>query len=170
MIQRNDLATKALVKTVEDGGFEPTRKPVTLCLGSSSMIAKNATKRQSALKRSRSSLPGSFDMGDFLKASVQVEETIAFPAVEWPSLDDIDGDCSCDDDNSYSTTQYPSLLTRSRDDRDEDEDCDDFFDYESSRRKRQCRGLTRCNRSCNFSSLWQMSATSERHGSAGSLS
>lgn len=159
MIQRNDLATKALVKTVEEGGFEPTNnKPVTLsCLGaSSSMLSNSATKR--------SSLLGSFDMGDFLKASEQVEETIGFPSVEWPSLDDADSDCSSDDDNSYSTQ---SPLTRSRDDRNNDEE---YFNHQTNRRKRQCRGLTRCSRSCDLSSLWKLSASSERAGSFGSLS
>uniref|UniRef100_A0A7S4ASP3 Uncharacterized protein n=1 Tax=Pseudo-nitzschia australis TaxID=44445 RepID=A0A7S4ASP3_9STRA len=164
MIQRNDLATKALVKIMEDGGFEPTMAPGPLsCLGASTIPNDNATKRSSPLKRSRSSFSGSFDMRDVLKASEQVEETIAFPSVEWPSLDDADSD----DDNSYN---IQSSLTRSRDDRDDDEEFDDYFSTQTLRRKRQCRGLTRCNRSCNLSSLLELSAGSERRGSSGSLS
>ena len=39
-----------------------------------------------SLKRSRSMTVGlfdNFDMGDFAKASKQIEESIAFPAIEW---------------------------------------------------------------------------------------
>eukprot|EP00537_Pseudo-nitzschia_pungens_P001448 CAMPEP_0172356940 /NCGR_PEP_ID=MMETSP1060-20121228/1304_1 /TAXON_ID=37318 /ORGANISM="Pseudo-nitzschia pungens, Strain cf. cingulata" /LENGTH=168 /DNA_ID=CAMNT_0013077339 /DNA_START=52 /DNA_END=558 /DNA_ORIENTATION=+ len=168
MIQRNDLATKALVKTMEDGGFQPTLKSVSLsCFGTTSMLSSGATKRSSPMKRSLPSCSGPFDMGDFLKASEQVEETIAFPSIQWPSLDDEDSDLSSDDDTSYSA-QSQSSLTRSREDRDEDDDYESFSSLSS--RKRQCRGLTRCHRSCNLSSLWNMSAPSERRGSTGSLS
>lgn len=158
MIQRNDLATKALMKTMDEGGFELKKKPLTLTLiDSSSMLNDDSSMRSAPLKRSRSSLSGSFDMGEFIKASEQVEETIAFPAVEWPSFDDDD------DDSSYNI--QPSLMSK---DEDDDED-DDFFSHRSPR-KRQCRGLTRCNRSCNLSSLWKMGSTSQRRGSNGSLS
>lgn len=159
MIQRNDydFATKAL-KSIENAGLEeqPSRKLATmsypgagkmLCGGNSSTTN---TTRSSPLKRlrSRSTVSGSFDMGDFLKASQQVEETIAFPAIEWPSFDD--------DDSSVA-----SSVTK-----DDDEE-EDYFQHS---RKRQCRGLVRCDRSCNLSSLWEIAKLSERSGSNGSLS
>lgn len=154
MIQRNDLATKALKSAMTDGGFEPQKK-------ASSLTRDNDTTVRSALKRSRSSISGSFDMGEFMKASEQVEESISFPAVEWPSLDELDN--GYDDENSFNIQ-----LSMSGDDENEDED-DDCFHIRSPR-KRQCRGLIRCTRSCNLSSLWKLSSTSQRRGSNGSLS
>jgi hypothetical protein len=46
------------------------------------------------LKRSRSTMGSfeSFDMSDFAKASQQVEESIAFPTIEWPDIDDSEED------------------------------------------------------------------------------
>jgi|Transcript_11144 hypothetical protein len=167
MIQRNDFATKAL-KMMEAGRFDK-KTTTTIVNGSASSMLSNSTsstKRSGLMKRSRSSrsvVSGSFDMGDFLKASQQVEDTIAFPAIEWPSFDD-DDDSSSDDDNSYS---FASPLTRKREGREEDEEEEDNFGYQSQR-KRQCRGLTRCDRSCNLSSLWEV--PTERRGSNGSLS
>lgn len=35
---------------------------------------------------------GSFDMTSFVEASQQVEDSIAFPTLEWPSLDGDDDD------------------------------------------------------------------------------
>jgi len=166
MIQRSDFATKAL-KTTEDGGFEQSRKrSTTSCRSASSMLSSSRSSTiTSGAKRSAPS-SGSFDMGEFLKASQQVEDTIAFPTIEWPSFDDDydSSSSSSDDDNSYSMR---SLSTRTREEREEDDD--DFFQQQSPR-KRQCRGLIRCDRSCNLSSLWEMAASSERHGSNGSLS
>jgi hypothetical protein len=166
MIQLNDydFATKAL-KSIENVGLEqqPSRKLATmsypgagkmLCGGNSSTTT---TTRTSPLKRSRSrsAVSGSFDMGEFLKASQQVEETIAFPAIEWPSFDD--------DDSSSDTYSVASSVTKEDDDEEEE-------DYFQQSRKRQCRGLVRCNRSCNLSSLWEIANRSERCGSNGSLS
>eukprot|EP00536_Pseudo-nitzschia_multiseries_P010759 jgi/Psemu1/307567/fgenesh1_kg.338_\ len=108
-------------------------------------------------------------MEDFLKASEAVEETIAFPTIEWPSLDDIDNDSSSSDDDTNYSSLSQSSLTRPRDDERDDDDDYESMNFQHSR-KRQCRGLTRCNRSCNLSSLWKLSATSERRGSTGSLS
>merc|ERR1719223_561570 len=145
MIQlNNDLATKALM-SIENGGLEmadPSRKRATMSFPSSSAD----TQRSATLKRSRSFSPselsGSFNMGEFLKASQQVEETIAFPAIEWPSFDD-------DDDDNSSDASSLTSARELRQDVEEDEE-EDFF---QGRRKRQCRGLTRCSRSCNLSSL-----------------
>jgi len=163
MIQlNNDFASKAL-NSFENGDLEkPTRQRLTI-----SSSSTNNTKRSALLKRSRSrpaisgSISSSFDMGDFLKASQQVEDTLAFPTIEWPSFDD--DDSSSDDDNSYSVA---SSLTRPREDIDDDED----EDYFQNPRKRTCRGLTRCDRSCNLTSLWEIATLSERCGSNGSLS
>jgi len=170
MIQlNNDLTTKAL-KSIESVDFEQSmRKRATMSFpsGSSMLSSSTETKRSVPLKRSRSrsALAGSFDMGDFLKASQQVEDTIAFPAIEWPSFDDDDISSSDDDNNSAA-----SSLTRQRqvgEDLDDDDD-EDFF--HQSPRKRPCRGLTRCDRSGNLTSLWELAIRSERHGSNGSLS
>lgn len=166
MIQlNNDLATKALM-SIENGGLEmaePSRKRATMSLSSSA-----DTQRSAPLKRSRSfsrsALSGSFNMGEFLKASQKVEETIAFPAIEWPSLDDDDDDSSSD---ASSLTSPRELRQDVEDDDDDDDEEEDFF---QGRRKRQCRGLTRCNRSCNLSSLCEHSNRSERRGSNGSMS
>jgi hypothetical protein len=48
------------------------------------MIATNT------LKRSRGAIGSfeSFDMSAFVEASQQVEDSIAFPSIEWPVLDD----------------------------------------------------------------------------------
>jgi len=165
MIQRtNDLATQALM-IIENGGLQQKKRASMTYPSATAMLSSNA-KQSSAMKRSRSALSRSFDMGDFLKASEQVEETIAFPTIEWPSFDD--DYSSSDEENSFNVA---SSLTRPReeynnhaDDDDEDED------FSVNPRKRQCRGLTRCDRSCNLSSLWEISNRSERRGSNGSLS
>jgi hypothetical protein len=84
------------------------------------MIATNA------LKRSRGGAIGSFenfDMSAFVEASQQVEDSIAFPSIEWPALDD-----SKEDD--YSSPDLAPVLA-----------------------KRQCRGLVRSKNSSNLSSL-----------------
>jgi len=159
MIQRNEFgATKAL-QVFESSSMSEHKERTN-----SPMIKSFTTTNTSSMKRSRSSASSSFDMGDFIKASQQVEETIAFPTIEWPSLDsddDDDSSSSCDDsDFSFSRT--------TKNDNDDDED-DDFFQQQPIR-KRQCRGLSRCDRSCNLSSLYEMAITSERRGSNGSLS
>jgi hypothetical protein len=80
----------------------------------------------SSLKRSRQ---GAFDMSSVLEASKQVEDSIAFPVIEWPSFEDDDNDTEKDhdDDENYCFSIPPS--------------------------KRQCRGLIRCSRSTNLSTL-----------------
>ena len=98
-------------------------------------------KPSKGMKRSLA-LSGSFDMSEFLKASQQVEDSISFPSIEWPSIDD-------------------------ESDNESDEEC-----YDTRSSKRQCRGLVRCGRSSNLSSMTDMTShhTTERRGSSGSLS
>jgi hypothetical protein len=166
MIQRNDydFATKAL-KSIENEGLEqPSRKLATMSYpGAGNMLCGGSTSNTTPyapLKRSRCVVSESFDMGEFLKASQEVEETIAFPTIEWPSFDD--------DDSSSDTYSVASSVTSPNEEReDDDEEEEDYF---QNSRKRQCRGLVRCDRSCNLSSLWEMANRSERCGSNGSLS
>ena len=101
-------------------------------------------------------------MGEFLKASQQVQDTITFPAIEWPSFDD--------DDSSSDSDSATASLTRPREHLEEIDDDEDEDDYCHGRPKRQCRGLTRSGRSCNLSSLIDVANRSQRHGSNGSLS
>ena len=166
MIQRNEFgATKAL-QVFESSSMSEHKARTSLPMINS--ITTTTTTNASSMKRSRSSASSSaFDMGDFMKASQQVEETIAFPTIEWPSLDyddNSDDSSSSDDSDSFSF----SRITKDNDD-DDDSENDDFFQQQPSR-KRLCRGLTRCDRSCNLSSLFEMAITSERRGSNGSLS
>lgn len=167
MIHRNnDFATQAL-KSIENEEFnQPSRKRVMMIYPSTGNSSADI-QRCAPLKRSRSrpTLSATFDMGEFLKASEQVEETIAFPKIEWPSFND-DESNSSDGDDSYTTA---SSLARPSEAHEEIDDEDDE-DFNQNRRKRQCRGLTRCSRSCNLSSLWELGNSSERHGSNGSLS
>eukprot|EP00535_Pseudo-nitzschia_heimii_P002739 CAMPEP_0197183678 /NCGR_PEP_ID=MMETSP1423-20130617/7965_1 /TAXON_ID=476441 /ORGANISM="Pseudo-nitzschia heimii, Strain UNC1101" /LENGTH=175 /DNA_ID=CAMNT_0042634279 /DNA_START=36 /DNA_END=563 /DNA_ORIENTATION=+ len=175
MIHRNnDLATKALKMIEHEGMNQPSRKRVAMNYASAGDVrcSNSSDKRQSApLKRSRSrsALSASFDMKDFLRASEEVEETIAFPTIEWPSFDDDDDSSSSDGENSYGIASMSSRRTEEREDINirDDEDDESFDQYP---RKRQCRGLTRCSKSCNLSSLWDISNRSERRGSNGSLS
>jgi len=109
-------------------------------------------------------------MGDFIKASQQIEETIAFPSIEWPSFDDDDSDDSSSSSSNNSISGYNNSSSRSRATTLENEDDEGEYGFSSSPRKRQCRGLIRCDRSCNLTSLWEMAITSERSGSNGSLS
>jgi len=160
MIQRNEFgATKAL-QVFESSSMSEHKERTN-----SPMIKSFTTTNTSSMKRSRSSASSSFDMGDFIKASQQVEETIAFPTIEWPSLD---YDDNSDDSSSSDDSDSFSFSRTTKDDDDDSEDYD-FFQQQPSR-KRQCRGLTRCDRSCNLSSLFEMAITSERRGSNGSLS
>ena len=157
MIQRNEFgATKAL-QVFESSSMSEHKERTNLPM----INSITTTTKTSSMKRSRPSVSSAFDMGDFIKASQQVEETIAFPTIEWPSLDyddNSDDSSSSDDSDSFSF----SRITK-------DDDDDDFFQQQPSR-KRLCRGLTRCDRSCNLSSLFEMAITSERRGSNGSLS
>ena len=157
MIQiNNGLATKALM-SIENGEHVSRKRPSTGCESAD-------TQRSAPLKRTRSRFTsGSFDMGDFLKASAKVEETITFPAIEWPSFDDDEVSSSDSDSATFS-------LTMPRDQREDIEDDDDEEAFSQCRRKRQCRGLTRSGRSCNLLGLIDASCKSERRGSNGSLS
>jgi hypothetical protein len=111
--------------------FEAERR---LSIGSNEGLA---TSSSSSLKRSRTVTPGSFDMSEFIEASKQVEDSIAFPVIEWPAFDDDeDGD---DSDGESFCVPRPS--------------------------KRRCKGLVRCNRSSNLSTLTPSSSSS----SSGSL-
>ncbi len=161
----NDLATKALMSVGNGGMEQPTRKRAAVGYPSVVGVSSTDTQRSAPLKRTRSrfALSGSFDMGEFLKASQQVEETIAFPAIEWPSFDD-DDSSSSDSDSAATSLATPRVYSQVFDD-DEDEE-----DYDLCRRKRQCRGLTRSDRSCNLSSLIDIANHAERRGSNGSLS
>lgn len=115
-----------------------------------------------SLKRSRSR--SSFDMRDFLQASQQVEETIAvFPAaIEWTttSFDDTDSD-DTSSTGSSSDSDNSSTRSCSRSDEGEYDDSDCLSTSSPRRRKRHCRGLRRCDRSCNLTSLWEMAMTAE---------
>jgi hypothetical protein len=168
MIQCNEFgATKAL-QVFESSPSRltnnHTKRTASPMINSITTNTNTSSMKRSRPSSSSSSSSSSFDMRDFIKASQQVEETIAFPTIEWPSLDyddDDDSSSSCDDsDFSFSRT--------TKNDNDDDED-DDFFQQQPIR-KRQCRGLSRCDRSCNLSSLYEMAITSERRGSNGSLS
>merc|ERR1719410_693995 len=114
MIHRNsnnDLATQALKSIENEDLNQLSRKRATMSYpstGNNLCSSSPGMQQSSSLKRSLSMVSRSFDMGEFLKASEQVEETIAFPAIEWPSFDD-DDSSSCDGDNSYSNK---SFLTR----------------------------------------------------------
>jgi hypothetical protein len=113
------------------------------------------SQNKTSLKRPRH---GAFDMSVVLEASKEVEDSIAFPVIEWPSLDN-------DDKNS---------------EKDDDEDDDAAFCFSTSPAKRQCRGLVRCRRSSNLSALTRNSSNHsdpaivamnsvQRRGSNGSL-
>lgn len=101
-------------------------------------------RKSNCMKRSRDE---PFDMSAFLEASQQIEDSIAFPVIEWPSFDD---NSDSDDDASFCYAP-PS--------------------------KRHCKGLVRCNRSSNLSTLTATSMSStdidhnsvQRQGSNGSL-
>jgi hypothetical protein len=148
--QQQDFATQALLERTLKGSTSIVDEPIheTQKQGASLMLRSMISQSTStSMKRSRS-LSGSFDMSDFLKVSQQVEDSIAFPSIEWPTLSD-----DTDDE--------------------EDNDSEDEFGTFSSRpNKRHCRGLVRCNRSSNLSSLVDMEShrTPERRGSSGSLS
>jgi len=173
MLQPDTFATKALQRIMYEPSSSSFQKK-----RASPMISINNTMQRSTgrgatttLKRSRpgSSSCSSFDMGDFIKASQQIEETIAFPSIEWPSFDDDDSSSSSSSNNSIS--DYNNSSSRSsRTTTLENEDDEGEYGFSASSRKRQCRGLVRCDRSCNLTSLWEMAIMSERRGSNGSLS
>jgi hypothetical protein len=132
MIQQTNFATIALQRCQQEDSFLK-ELPLFEVERRMSNCSSSSNSSSSSLKRSRA-VSGSFDMSEFLEASKKVEDSIAFPVIEWPSFDD-------DDDSS------------------EDED----FCPPS---KRQCKGLVRCTRSSNLSTLTE---TAERRGSNGSL-
>lgn len=144
-------ATEALSRALQEG---PTTLPSQLTSTMSSC---------SSLKRSRSEMGGfdKFDMSSFVEASKQVEESISFPLIEWPSLDDEDIEEEKNDNNS-SQDSFPSLGWPGLDE-DSDEEEDEFKAFH--RPKRLCRGLVRSKNSFNLASL----SSTPRLGSAGSL-
>lgn len=98
----------------------------------------------SCMKRSRSSatLSSSFDMSVFQEVSQQVEESIAFPSIEW-SFDD-------------HTTE-------------EEQDDDDLI-YQSPNKRRCINGLTRSSQaSFDLSTTFSSRSNHKRSGSNGSL-
>jgi hypothetical protein len=130
-----EFATQALLEQTEKASS-------VVSDGSLFEAPKAATSPKRGMKRSLT-VAGSFDMSEFLKVSQQVEDSISFPSIEWPSFDD-----------------------------EEDESEDEFRPARQSS-KRQCRGLVRCNRSSNLCSLVEMAShhqATERRGSSGSLS
>ncbi len=147
--QQQGFATRALLEQTQKLSSSLSDAPIhdTEKRGAAMMLRSIINPPSPAsMKRSRA-LSGSFDMSDFLKVSQQVEDSIAFPSIEWPSL----GDDSEDEGDNESVDEF----------------------YPSSRpSKRHCRGLVRCNRSSNLSSLVDMASrhASERRGSSGSLS
>jgi hypothetical protein len=74
-LQQESPATAALEKALR---FQPKH-----VVSSEKPMIKAA-----ALKRSRTSCETSFDMSAFEEASKQVEESIAFPSIEWSVFDD----------------------------------------------------------------------------------
>ena len=59
-----------------------------------------------------------------MKASEKVEETIAFPAIEWPSFDDDDVSSSDSDSATFSLAMSRDHLQDLEDDDDEEEEDD----------------------------------------------
>ena len=124
-------------------------------------------------KRSRSQY-GSLDMSELVHVSQQIQDSITFPVIRFPSLDCAGSDVASD---SNSVTENDCSVGEE----DEDDDCD--VEYLTMPRKRHCRGLVRCQRSYNLSSLVDLfnadetaaAATSmnglvaERRGSTGSM-
>mmetsp|Transcript_37076 Transcript_37076/g.41417 ORF Transcript_37076/g.41417 Transcript_37076/m.41417 type:complete len:131 (-) Transcript_37076:29-421(-) len=108
MLQPDTFATKALQRIMYEPSSSSFQKK-----RASPMISINNTMQRSTgrgatttLKRSRpgSSSCSSFDMRDFIKASQQIEETIAFPSIEWPSFDDDDSSSSSSSNNQATAT------------------------------------------------------------------
>jgi hypothetical protein len=87
-------------------------------------------------------------MESFMKASEEVEESILFPSIAWPSCDDDDGDD--DDTEKCSTSGFDNKV----------------LSDDEPKAKRQCRGLIRLKNSLDLSSLV---GTSLRRGSNGSM-
>jgi len=126
-----------------------------------SMITKNS------LKRSRSTM-GSFKLDDLFEATAPVEESIAFPSIEWnfdhDEEDESGNSSECSNNNDFPSIDFPSIgfpsgLGRTRTlptlesvlERDEDDDDDDDCCH---RTKRVCRGLVRSRKiETNMASL-----------------
>ena len=116
-------------------------------------------------KRSRSQC-GSFDLTDLVHASQEVEDSISSPIVLFPSLEN-------------SVVDLDSSIEAEAEDESVISDIEDFNTTTAAMpsRKRHCRGLVRCQRSYDLSSMVDMtngteSTTTmftERRGSAGSM-
>ena len=124
-------------------GFQRKRSRFGMLSSSSSSLSSSSSSQSDS----------SFDMGELWKASRRIEETMTCPSHEWSSFHHHDYNDENDEDRS-------DFLSTG-----DDTECY----LERPGRKRQCRGLTRCDRSCNLLSLWKMSANLERKGSSGSL-
>eukprot|EP00529_Nitzschia_sp_RCC80_P036279 CAMPEP_0113482880 /NCGR_PEP_ID=MMETSP0014_2-20120614/23147_1 /TAXON_ID=2857 /ORGANISM="Nitzschia sp." /LENGTH=165 /DNA_ID=CAMNT_0000376411 /DNA_START=113 /DNA_END=610 /DNA_ORIENTATION=- /assembly_acc=CAM_ASM_000159 len=129
---------------------------------SSSSTFSDTTPASCNKKRSMSQC-GSFDLTDLVQASQEVEESIAFPIVRFPSL-------------VNSVTDLDSSIEAEAEDESDDSDTE-YFTNTMPSRKRHCRGLVRCQRSYDLSTMVDMmndtTSTStmftERRGSAGSM-
>jgi hypothetical protein len=134
----------------------------------SSSITSTSTHSESfqTRKRSRESSSSSlspFDMSEFTDAYRRVEETIAFPAIVFPSEYDFEDVSSDDDNNSLSVF---SMTTARGNDNDDDNDDDEYGNYQPRKR---FRGLTRSYRSSSLTELALLTSSSNRNGSNGSL-
>jgi len=92
-----------------------------------------------SLKRNRSSM-GQFDLADLLDATRPVEDSIAFPSIEW----------NFDDEDDHALQTSSDAITRHLV---VDDDQDDDL-IENPRPKRHCRGLVRSKEvACNLHHL-----------------
>mmetsp|Transcript_18107 Transcript_18107/g.29244 ORF Transcript_18107/g.29244 Transcript_18107/m.29244 type:complete len:125 (+) Transcript_18107:271-645(+) len=83
MSQQTNFATQALERCENDSFLKE--------LPMFEIERRMSNSSTNSLKRSRPS-SCSFDMSDFAEASKLVEESMAFPAIEWPSFDGDDED------------------------------------------------------------------------------
>lgn len=99
---------------------------------------------QRSLKRNRSLMAG-FDFADLVEATKPVEESIAFPSIEWQfDEEDDNADDEAEESEPPTIGRFPFPLP--------EDDLDDIID--NPRAKRQCRGLVRSKHvSCNLSQL-----------------
>ena len=117
-----DAASKSKSPTTASSGLKKRPRPASTSTSTSSESS------------SRSSTGSSFDMSTFEQASNEVQDSLWFPTIEWPTTiceEDDDDDDSNDDDTSSSTAR--SLMSKSR--------------------KRICRGLVRSSSTIDLSSF-----------------
>ena len=134
-------------------GFPATRALELACkLNSKAMPFRTASEQSGnkmiskrSLKRCRSSM-GGFSVADLVEATKPVEDSIAFPSIEWQidEDDDDDADNKSDERERPRIGRFPTPVP--------DDDLDDII--EPPRAKRQCRGLVRSKHVyCNLSQL-----------------